>query len=154
MDKKIFTTRVRTNLNGVLQMTQTINGILMTGDNAANQIIVELFDDYEKVVLANDTKLVGYFIRSDGYTVEVDGTVDEEGNAVVVIPEVAYEISGSLSMAVRLFEGEHTVTQRGYYDPEGTFIVVTDPSQTEGPDGEPIVSVDVPTWDTKIVIDS
>lgn len=110
MDKKIFTTRVRTNLSGVLQMTQTIEGIMMTGDNAANQIIVELYDENGKVEIANSegTKIYGYFIRGDGYTVEVPGEV-EDGNAKVIVPEVVYAVSGTVSIAVRLLEGPHTV---------------------------------------------
>lgn len=128
MDKKIFTTRVKTNLNGVLQMTQTIDGIMMTGDNAANQLIVEVYDGFDKVNLVSteDNKIVGYFIRSDGYTIEVDGEI-EDGNAKVIIPEVAYQVSGALSMAIRYFEGKHEVV-----NPDtGTTSII---------------------WDTKIVI--
>lgn len=108
MDKKIFTTRVRTNLSGVLQMTQTIEGIMMTGDNAANQIIVELYGEQGKETIPDTATIIGYFIRGDGYTVEVTGEV-EDGNAKVVIPEVVYEVSGSLSIAIRLLEDPHEV---------------------------------------------
>ena len=124
MDKKIFTTMVRTNLDGVLQMTQTVNGIMMTGDNAANQIIVELYNGSEKVSLTEETKIIGYFIRSDGYTAEVDGSI-EDGNALVIIPEVAYQISGNLSIAIRLFEDPHEVVDgETRYITWGTKIVI------------------------------
>ena len=145
---KIFTTRVKTNLNGVLQMTQMVNGIMMTGDNAANQIVVELYNDFDKVIISNDTRIVGYFIRSDGNTIEVDGSVNEEGEAVVIIPETAYQVSGSMSIAVRLFEDPEEMTykgyykiviRRGYFDSETSqFVEVTDETQTEGPHGEAV----------------
>lgn len=146
---RIFTTRVKTNLNGVLQMTQMVDGIMMTGDNAANQIIVELYSDFDKVQIAQGTKIVGYFIRSDGYSIETDGSVNESGEAVVIIPEVAYQVSGSLSIAVRMFDDEHTDTYRGYYKiiikhgyydstSETSTFVEVDSDVTEGPHGEEV----------------
>lgn len=147
---KIFTTRVKTNLNGVLQMTQMVDGIMMTGDNAANQIIVELYSDFDKVQIAQGTKIVGYFIRSDGYTIETDGSVNEAGEAVVIIPEVAYQVSGTLSIAIRMFDDEQTATYRGYYktvvkrgyydstSETNAFVEVTDESVVEGPNGEEV----------------
>ena len=105
-----FTTRVKTNMNGVLQMTQMINGIMMTGDNSANQIIVELYDGFDKLNIDSDTQIVGYFIRSDGYTVETPGEVTEDGEAKVVIPEVAYQVPGTLSIAIRMLNDPVTVT--------------------------------------------
>lgn len=110
-----FTTRVKTNLDGVLQMTQMINGIMMTGDSRANQIVVELYDDNGRVRLdptpyeTGDSKVVGYFIRGDGYTVEVDGTVNADGEPTVVIPKAAYVSTGALSIAIRLLDGKTIV---------------------------------------------
>lgn len=104
-----FTTRVKTNIDNVLQMTQMINGIMMTGDSRANQIIVEMYNSSGKlpIVPGTDTKIVGYFIRSDGYTVEVDGTINQNGEAVVIIPQSAYLITGALSIAIRLLDDKH-----------------------------------------------
>ena len=149
---QVFTTRVKTNLDGVLQMTQMIDGIMMTGDNAANEILVELYRGIDRVTIPQDTKIVGYFIRSDGYTLEEDGVVTENNEAKVVIPEVAYQVSGNLSIAIRMFDGAYTATYRGYYDENNTFIQVTDESATEGPNGEPIVTKEFQAWETKIVI--
>jgi len=99
-----FIKRIRTNLNGVLQMTQMIDGIMMTGDNLANQIIVELHRDRTRVEIPAGTTIVGYFIRSDGYTLEVFGDVTENGEARVNIPASAYYVSGVLSIAIRMIE--------------------------------------------------
>lgn len=116
MADNIFTTRVKTNLNGALQMTIPLNGIMMSGDGNANQIIVELYDGSEKVLIPANTKIVGYFIRADDVTVEVDGSVTEDGEALVVVPELAYEVIGPLIMAVRLFDGSHIiVTETGVH---------------------------------------
>jgi hypothetical protein len=119
--QQIFTTKVQTNLDGVLQTTQMIDGIMMTGDNAANQILVELYDGIDRIDIAQDTKIVGYFIRSDGFTLEVDGNViqedgDEYHSIQVVIPEAAYQVSGNLSIAIRIFRDPEskTVVTRQY----------------------------------------
>lgn len=106
-----FITRVRTNLIGALQSNQRIEGIMMTGDKDANQIIVEVYKGNDRVIIPNDedTKIVGYFVRSDGATLETDGEVTAEGYAKVVIPAVAYEISGLLNIAIRILEGEETI---------------------------------------------
>jgi len=101
-----FITRIRTNLNGVLQMTKMIDGIMMTGDNLANQIIVELHRDRTKVEIQPGTTIVGYFIRADGYTLEVFGDVTENGEARVNVPAAAYYVSGVLSIAVRMIEND------------------------------------------------
>ena len=149
---QVFTTRVKTNLDGTLQMTQMIDGIMMTGDNAANEILVELYRGINRVTIPQDTKIVGYFIRSDGYTLEEDGVVTENNEAKVVIPEAAYQVSGNLSIAIRMFDGAYTATYRGYYDENNIFIQVTDENQIEGPNGEPIVTKEFQAWETKIVI--
>ena len=128
-----FTTRIKTNLDDVLQMTQMINGIMMTGDNRANRIIVELYNSNGRVRLdpapfqAGTSKVVGYFIRGDGYTVEVDGTVNEQGEPTIVIPSAAYISTGALSIAIRILDEKHTTI-----DPET---------------GDEII-----TWNSKIVV--
>lgn len=99
-----FTTIIKTNLNGVLGQTQLLDGIMMTGDNAANKFVVYLHRDAESVALEQDAVIKGYFIRSDGETIEVDGAVDELGRAYVITPEEAYATSGMLGIAIRLLE--------------------------------------------------
>ena len=103
-----FIMRVRTNLNGVLKMTDMVEGIMVAGDSRANQIIVDLYRDSERYVLSNDTDAVfGYYIRSDGGTVEAEGSITEEGAAIITIPSSAYNVTGSLSIAIRVFSDKN-----------------------------------------------
>ena len=140
-----FITRIKTNLNGVLQMTKVFDGIMMTGDDQANQIIVELHRDRVPYLIPASTRIVGYFIRSDGITLEVDGEVidtgADEGKARVVVPALAYAVPGVLSIAIRMFIGGQQIEQRGYYEQieSGDFVVVDD-SITVGPNGEPVIT--------------
>ena len=99
-----FTTLIKTNLNGTLGQTQLLDGIMMTGDNAANKFVVHLHRDSETVRLEPDAVIKGYFMRSDGETIETDGSVDENGRAYVITPEEAYLSSGMLGVAIRLLE--------------------------------------------------
>lgn len=99
-----FITRVRTDLDGALPTVRDVNGIMMTGDNAANQIVVELYRNGSKVSVPSSSKIVGYFIRPDWYTVEYDGYINGNGEAVVNIPAAAYRKSGPLSIAVRMMD--------------------------------------------------
>lgn len=154
-----FITKIRTNLNGVLQTTQMFDGIMMTGDDRANQIIVELYRDRTPFVIPDPqtegTKIFAYFIRGDGFTLETEGEVDGEGHAVVTIPALAYAVPGNLSIAIRMFLGPYTEQQRGYYDSETTeFVIVTDPSITEGPHGEEITTRVANLWQNKVAIAS
>lgn len=95
--------KIKTNLNGALQSTQITNGILMTGDDAANQIIVELHRDHTPVLISQGTQIEGVFLRSDGESYVGNGEVTEEGYAKVTVPAFAYEISGNLSIAIRMY---------------------------------------------------
>ena len=148
-----FITKIRTNLNGVLQMTQIIDGIMMTGDDRANQIIVELHRDREPYVIPQGTKIVGYFMRSDGVTLEIEGSIIETNQVMVVVPALAYQIPGVLSIAIRMFVDPSQEQQRGYYSSEtNEFILVSDPNVTEGPDGEPVVTRTTTVYANKVVI--
>ena len=141
-----FVTRIKTNLNGVLQMTQMVDGIMMTGDDRANQIIVSLHRDRDPYMIPTGTKIVGYFIRSDGITLQIDGSViadgDDAGKALVVIPALAYQIPGTLSISIRMFNDPSEVSQRGYYEKIETdqFEIVTNTSVIVGPNGEPVIT--------------
>lgn len=135
-----FITKIRTNLDGVLQMTNMFDGIMMTGDDNANQIIVELYHGHTKYSIPSGTKIVGYFIRSDGATLEVDGEITEDGCASVIIPALAYQVAGNMTIAVRMFLDPGEETQRGYYKTTlGDFVIVEDDTITEGPNGEEII---------------
>ena len=151
-----FVTRIKTNLNGVLHMTQMIDGIMMTGDDRANKIIVELHRDHVPFEIPSGAKIIGYFIRADGATLELEGSVDSENNeAVVVIPDLAYQVPGALSIAIRMFIGPYDEQQRGYYDSEtGYFVIEDDPNVTEGPHGETVIERTAHLWQSKTVIAS
>ena len=155
MSNNNFITKIKTNLNGVLQMTKMIDGIMMTGDDKANEIIVELHRDREPYTIPVDSKIIGYFIRADGATLELEGDTDSEGNAVIVIPALAYQVPGALSIAIRMLTGPYDEQQRGYYDSEtGFFVLENDQSVTEGPHGEPIITRTAHLWENKTVIAS
>lgn len=151
-----FITHIKTNLNGVLQMTEMYDGIMMTGDDLANKIIVDLHRDHVPFLIPDTAKISAYFIRGDGYTLELSeppyATV-EDGKAVVAIPALAYAVPGNISIAVRMFLDPYTEHQRGYYDSEtNDFVIVTDTSITEGPHGEMIQERDANLWGQKVVI--
>lgn len=97
-----FITRIQTNLNGVLEMTQMFDGLMMTGDDLANRVIVELNRDGTPVPITNEYQIVGYIIRNDGYTLDIPGEIIENGHACIDIPAIAYEVSGPLSIAIRM----------------------------------------------------
>ena len=104
-----FITRIYTNLNGVLEMTQMFDGLMMTGDDLANRIIVELNRDGIPVQITNEYHIVGYIIRNDGYTLDIPGEIIENGHACVDIPSMAYEVSGPLSIAIRMVSDNNKI---------------------------------------------
>ena len=98
-----FETRFRTDLDNILQPPQILNGIMMTGDKNANRIIVELYHGLDKVVTFDeDIQVVGYFMRSDGVNIETSGTIEENGDLLIIVPEEAYRVPGMMSVSVRL----------------------------------------------------
>lgn len=104
-----FITRIQTNLNGVLEMTQIFDGLMMTGDNLANRIIVEMHRDGIPVPVPEGASIVGYIIRNDGYTLDIPGGVIEEGHAYIDVPNLAYAATGPLSIAIRMILGEYKI---------------------------------------------
>lgn len=94
-------------LNGQLPVTRDLNGIMMTGDKQANQIIVTLYDHGAKMNVPSGSAIQGQIIRSDFKSIEVDGSINGNGEAVVTLPEEAYECSGPLSIAIRMARGNY-----------------------------------------------
>ena len=136
-----FITRIRTNLNGVLEMTQMFDGLMMTGDNLANRIIVELNRDGTPVKITNESEIVGYVIRNDGYTLYIPGEIIEDGNACIDIPAIAYMVSGPLTVAIRMITGDTRVviaTASCYVNLTQTTAII-DPSHTI-PDVEEVIA--------------
>lgn len=101
--------KIKTNLNGALQSAQITDGMLMTGDDAANQIVVELHRDHTPVLISQEDQIEGVFLRSDGESYVVNGDVTEDGCAKVTIPAFAYEVSGNLSIAIRMYSGDSKI---------------------------------------------
>lgn len=85
------------------------DGLMMTGDDLANRIIVELNRDGTPVPITNEYSIVGYIIRNDGYTLDVPGEIIENGHACIDIPDLAYEVSGPLSIAIRMISSSNKI---------------------------------------------
>lgn len=84
------------------------NALMLTGDNLAHTWRVRVFDGGEAVALTGAT-VTGYFVRTDGNTVAVQGRV--EGNTVAVtLAQACYAFEGDLKGVMRLTLGGKTVT--------------------------------------------
>lgn len=76
-----------------------IDGNLFSGDNQGNLIGVTVTDAGEPATLSGEVR--GYFIRSDGNTVIMSGTID--GNKVtVVLPSACYTFVGQFSLVIKV----------------------------------------------------
>ena len=70
------------------------------GDNAANRFGIRAYRNKNAVSLTG-TACIGYFIRPDGITLIITGTVS--GNeAYVELPEAAYAREGQFTLAIKL----------------------------------------------------
>ena len=84
------------------------NALMLIGDNLAHTWRVRVFDGGEAVALTGAT-VTGYFVRTDGNTVAVQGSV--EGNTVAVtLAQACYAFEGDLKGVMRLTLGGKTVT--------------------------------------------
>ena len=76
-----------------------IDGNLFSGDNHGNLVGVTVTDAGEPATLSGEVR--GYFIRSDGNTVIMSGTID--GNKVtVVLPSACYTVVGQFSLVIKV----------------------------------------------------
>ena len=76
-----------------------IDGNLFSGDNQGNMVGVTVTDSGEPATLSGEVR--GYFIRSDGNTVIMSGTID--GNKVtVVLPSACYTVVGQFSLVIKV----------------------------------------------------
>lgn len=79
------------------------------GDALANRFGVRAFRNREPVQLAGTC--TGYFIRADGATIAVTGTID--GNvAYVTLTDTCYAVEGYFCLAIKVASGGETVTLR------------------------------------------
>ena len=76
-----------------------IDGNLFSGDNQGNLVGVTVTDSGEPATLSGEVR--GYYIRSDGNTVIMSGTID--GNKVtVVLPSACYTVVGQFSLVIKV----------------------------------------------------
>ena len=79
--------------------------LLFTGDEQAHRFAVTVVRGAEKLSLSGAT-ITGFFIRGDGATHELAGTVDSDGRAVVTLDKFCYAASGRVQLAIRAQQGE------------------------------------------------
>ena len=84
------------------------SALMLTGDNLAHTWRVRVFDGGEAVALTGAT-VTGYFVRTDGNTVAVQGSV-EGSTAIVTLAQACYAFEGDLKGVMRLTLGGKTVT--------------------------------------------
>lgn len=87
-----------------------VSRILGEGDVKGDQFGVNVFLDGEAYTLSGSS-CVGYFIRNNGDTTVIAGTVS--GNqAYVVLPQACYVYEGKFTLAIKLVHGGDTETLR------------------------------------------
>ena len=79
------------------------------GDALANRFGVRVFRNREPVQLAGTC--TGYFIRADGATIAVTGTIDGS-IAYVTLTDTCYAVEGYFCLAIKVTSGGETVTLR------------------------------------------
>ena len=82
--------------------------LMLTGDNLAHTWRVRVFDGGEAVALTGAT-VTGYFVRTDGNTVAIQGSAEGTAAAVTLAP-ACYAFEGDLKGVMRLTLGGKTVT--------------------------------------------
>ena len=86
------------------------NQQISEGDQLANKFGVRAFRNGISESLSG-ASCIGYFIRADGITLVVNGTVS--GNvAYVTLPVAAYAVTGTFTLAIKVTESGQSVTMR------------------------------------------
>lgn len=91
------------------------------GDNRGNRYGMRVFLDGEQQDISTCT-VTGFFIRSDGVTLVLEGEV-EDGAAVVELPPAAYAKEGNFTLTVKLSRGNVTTDSIRIID--GTVVNTT-----------------------------
>lgn len=100
-----------------------VNNAIGEGDVNGNRFGFRCFRNGEPVDLTGNS-VIGHFIRADGNTVELTGTVN--GNtAYVTLPATCYAITGAFTLAIKLAGGSVTGTIRMV---DGTVVNTTNGS--------------------------
>ena len=97
-----------------------INKVLGSGDGGGNKFGVRLKDGSEVVSLSG-AACVGYFIRPDGITLVINGSV-ENNTASVTLPSAAYAKEGQFALAIKVTGSNFVETTRIV---DGTIIGTT-----------------------------
>ena len=96
------------------------NKIIGGGDSSGNRYGVRLLRDGEPVSMSG-VACVGYFIRSDGITLVINGAVSN-GIAYVELPAAAYAVGGNFTLAVKVSGTGFAETMRIV---DGTVVLTT-----------------------------
>lgn len=87
------------------------NNVIAEGDILENRYGVSVFMDGEPVSLSGAT-CIGYFIRSNGDTVVINGGTITGNTAYITLPQACYAYEGRFSLAIKLVGGGVTGTMR------------------------------------------
>lgn len=91
------------------------------GDNRGNRFGLRVLLDGEVQDISTCT-VTGFFIRSDGVTLVLEGEV-EDGAAIVELPPAAYAKEGNFSLAIKVSRGNVTTDTMRIVD--GTVVNTT-----------------------------
>lgn len=83
--------------------------LLFTGDDDSHRFIVAVNHDGVAESLDGAT-VYGYFIRPDEATITMEGSVDAEGRAVLLLQENCYNIPGRFQLVIRAVVGDVKTT--------------------------------------------
>ena len=107
MDPFILT--IKTDLNGPLRVTNNPSGFIMTEDNLANQIVVELYRGHTKIEADNTYTPHALFLQSNGNYSSTNGQI-VNGNIVITLPNTIYNVEGALSIDVIMVKDSEKIT--------------------------------------------
>lgn len=119
----VFETWLKSDLKKPLKVTQ-LEGNLFSQDNGGNLIGAEVTDGGQAATLSGN--VTGYFMRADGETVVIVGTLS--GNrASIVLPASAYVVVGQASIVIKV--GDTTVGACVGYVYRTTTDAIVDPGR-------------------------
>ena len=87
-----------TDLNRGVSM-QLLKAALLSGDKQAHRFTVSCTRNGLNISLSGAT-VSGYFIRADGATVVIAGSI-QDGSAVLVLPSACYAVPGRFSLVIK-----------------------------------------------------
>jgi hypothetical protein len=88
-----------------------LNHPLSEGDADADIFGIRVFRNGEPVALAGSS-CVGYFVRADGTTEEIDNGSVSQNKAMLTLPAACYAVEGNFQLSILLTGGDVTATLR------------------------------------------